>query len=56
MENQQQKIAAFEEAAKPLIKWLAENVHPHHTVIVTSTSAELLEGVVSFPTNEFLKD
>jgi hypothetical protein len=46
----------FEEAAKPLIKWLAENVHPHHTAIVTSNSAELLEGSMSFPTNEFLKD
>ncbi|MFT2797525.1 hypothetical protein [Serratia sp. N21D137] len=46
----------FEEAAKPLIKWLAENVHPHHTVIVTSTNAELLEGSMSFPTDEFLKD
>jgi hypothetical protein len=44
-------FASFEEAAKPLIKWLAENVHPHHTVIVTSTNAEL-----SFPTDEFLKD
>ncbi|OKP31710.1 hypothetical protein BSQ40_00355 [Serratia fonticola] len=47
---------SFEEAAKPLIKWLAENVHPHHTVIVTSTNAELLEGSMSFPTDEFLKD
>lgn len=47
---------SFEEAAKPLIKWLAENVHPHHTVIVTSTSAELLEGSMSFQTEEYLKD
>ncbi|WP_223497871.1 hypothetical protein [Serratia sp. JSRIV001] len=39
----------FEEAAKPLIKWLAENVHPHHTVIVTSTNAELLEGICHSP-------
>ena len=46
----------FEEAAKPLIKWLAENIHPHHTVIVTSTNADLLEGSMSFPTDEFLKD
>ncbi|WP_447885237.1 hypothetical protein [Serratia fonticola] len=51
-----QRRNGFEEAAKPLIKWLAENVHPHHTVIVTSTNAELLEGSMSFPTDEFLKD
>lgn len=51
-----QRPNGFEEAAKPLIKWLAENVHPHHTAIVTSNSAELLEGSMSFPTDEFLKD
>lgn len=39
-----EKLASFEESAKPLIKWLAENVHPHHTVIVTSTGAELMMG------------
>ena len=50
------KLASFEEASKPLIKWLAENVHPHHTVIVTSTGAELMMGEMSFPTEEFLKD
>ncbi|MGE4944095.1 hypothetical protein [Yersinia enterocolitica] len=37
-----EKQISFEEASKPLIKWLAENVHPHHTVIVTSTGAELI--------------
>lgn len=46
----------FEEAAKPLIKWLAESVHPHHTVIVTSTHAELLQGEHVVNTEEFLKD
>ncbi|HIF0144886.1 TPA: hypothetical protein ACXV43_004187, partial [Yersinia enterocolitica] len=51
-----EKQISFEEASKPLIKWLAENVHPHHTVIVTSTGAELMMGEMSFPTEEFLKD
>lgn len=51
-----QKQESFKEAAKPLIKWLAENVHPHHTAIVTSTGAELMMGEMSFPTEEFLKD
>ncbi|HDL6510464.1 TPA: hypothetical protein PXI76_002787 [Yersinia enterocolitica] len=54
MKNEKQ--ISFEEAAKPLIKWLAENVHPHHTVIVTSTGAELMMGEMTFPTEEFLKD
>ena len=36
---------AFEEAARPLIKYLAENYHPHVTAIITGTSGELLEGL-----------
>ncbi|NIG76770.1 hypothetical protein F3J34_24700 [Klebsiella sp. Ap-873] len=50
-----EKKVSFEEVAKPMIKWLAENVHPHHSVIVTSTHAELLEGQQSVSTEEFLK-
>jgi hypothetical protein len=46
----------FEEVAKPLIKFLAQKVHPHHTVVVTATGAELLEGEVSVQTDEFLVD
>jgi hypothetical protein len=53
MEDQKQ---TFEEAARPLIKWLAENVHPHHSVIVTSTNAELLSGEQVFTTEEYLLD
>jgi len=53
MEDKQQ---SFEEVTRPLIKWLAENVHPHHSVIVTSTHAELLEGQQVISTEEYLKD
>lgn len=35
----------FEELARPMIKYLCENYHPHVTVIITPTSAELLEGL-----------
>ena len=45
MTEEQQK--SFVEASRPLIKWLAENLHPHYMAIVTPTSAELLEGVCS---------
>ncbi|HHK8238746.1 TPA: hypothetical protein ACQVHK_005364, partial [Serratia marcescens] len=47
---------SFDEAAKPLIKWLAENVHPHHTAIVDQSSAELLMGLQRVATQEFVKD
>lgn len=55
-EMSKDKQKSFEAVAKPLINWLAENVHPHHTVIVTSTHAELLEGEIVVETEEFLKD
>ena len=42
MTEEQQE--SFKQAAMPLIQWLCENVHPHHTAVVTPTNAELLEG------------
>jgi len=36
-------------AAMPLIKYLNENHHPHVTAIVTSTSVELVEGLMNIP-------
>lgn len=47
---------SFELAVRPLMEWLAENVHPHHVVMVTATSAELLEGEKVYNTNDFLLD
>lgn len=35
----------FEELTRPVIKYLCENYHPHVTVIITPTSAELLGGL-----------
>jgi hypothetical protein len=51
--NDKQK--EFLEAAKPLIKWMNENCHPHHTIIVDHTHAELLESQMVVRTEEFLK-
>ena len=39
----------FDDACAPLMKWLCENHHPHITCIVTGTSSELLEGLISNP-------
>lgn len=44
------------EAAKPLIKWMCENCHPHCTAIVDDTTIELVEGIAIGNTEEFLKD
>ena len=39
--------AEFEEVARQLMKHMAEKYHPHHSAIVTSTNAELLQGEYS---------
>jgi hypothetical protein len=44
------------EAAKPLIKYLNENCCPHVTAIVDSQSVELVEGIMTSRTDEFLTD
>lgn len=46
----------LEELVRPLIKYLAENHHPHTHLIVDATTAELSEGVESLHTTEYLKD
>ncbi|MGK0740195.1 hypothetical protein ACSFCT_26265, partial [Yokenella regensburgei] len=52
----EQEIDEFAEASEPLIKWMAENVHPHHHVVVTSKSAELLESQRTHRAEKLLKD
>lgn len=47
---------SYEEVVAPLMQYLADHHHPHVTVIVTSTTAEMVEGLKSFNTNEFIKD
>lgn len=55
MKQEQQK--EFEELCRPVIKWLNENVHPHHRVIITTTGAELFEGQMCTPQIlDYIKD
>jgi len=47
----------FEELTKPILKYLCENYHPHVTVIITPTSAELLEGLKTIGyVDDFVRD
>jgi hypothetical protein len=46
----------FESVSRPVMKWLAENKNPHSTIIITSTTSELVEGVMSVNTYEYLVD
>lgn len=40
-------LEEFEEASRPLAKWLNENCHPHVMVVVTASSSELMEGIAN---------
>ncbi len=46
----------FEEVVKPVMEWLAKNKHPHTSIIIDATRAELVEGVETVITDEFLQD
>ena len=46
----------FEEAVKPLMKWLSENKNPHTYVIVSGVTSEMVGGVEVINTQEFLID
>jgi hypothetical protein len=37
----------FERVSEPLMRFLAENCHPHITVLVRHDSSVLLEGVIA---------
>lgn len=50
------ELEEFKEAAKPLIKWLNDNYHPHHIIIVEHDGAELLEGNMRIGCDDYLKD
>lgn len=55
-EDKVKHLDPFEQAVRPLMKYMAENQHPHTTVIVDSTSVQLLEGKQVYNTNEFIVD
>ena len=46
-ENGKQKVDEFEALTRPLMKYLCENHHPHVTIIITPTDAQLLYGQMS---------
>ena len=44
------------EAAKPLIRWINENCHPHVRVVVEWDGARATEDLAAVKTDEFIKD
>ena len=57
IQENKRKLEELKEVAKPLIKYLCENSHPHVTAIVTPTSVEVMEGIQAIPNIiEFIVD
>lgn len=52
----EQERQQFEAVVRPLIEWLNANCHPHVTVIVDNTSAELVEGIAAVRTRDYVRD
>jgi len=55
-QTKKQKQEKFEKVVRPLMKYLAENHHPHTSVYVTSSTAVLLEGQQCLSTDEYIID
>lgn len=51
----EQQRKEFETAVRPLMAFLGD-YHPHVKVVVDSVSAEFVEGVVMFRTEDYIKD
>ena len=46
----------FRVLSEELIKWISKNCHPHCSIIIDSTSAELVEGIYCAVTNKYILD
>ena len=58
LENEmtEQQRQEFEAVTRPVIEWLNANCHPHVTVVIEPTRAELSEGTIAYTTNDYLRD
>lgn len=52
----EQQRKEFEAVTRPVIEWLNNNCHPHVAAMIEPTSAELVEGVTYYPTNDYVRD
>lgn len=46
----------FEALVRPLIDFLNRKGHPHMRIIIDTTSAQIVEGVRCFHTEDYLRD
>jgi len=56
MKTQEQRRQEFIELVTPVMKWMAEELHPHTKIIIEANSAELVEGDIAYKNDEFIVD
>ncbi len=52
----EKQLKELEKLAKPLVKFLNENGHPHVHVTIDCNHIQLWEAVCGIPIHEFLED
>ena len=52
----EKQILEFETAMRPAIKYLNDRHNPHDKVIISTGSAELVCGELTFVTDDYIKD
>ncbi len=50
------KQEEFDTLVRPLIKYINDNHTAHTSIIITTSTAELLYGEIGFGTDEYIKD
>jgi hypothetical protein len=50
--KEEEDFKEFELLVRPLMEYLDTKHHPHVTIIITSTNAELVEGLMGVTNNE----
>lgn len=55
-ENTEKERQELLEAAKPLIKYLNENYHPHVMAVVDLTTVQVFECIMVNSTEEYIED
>ena len=53
---EKRKAEEFERLCRPLMRFLNEKAHPHCSITITHTSAELVEGLMALRTEEYVRD
>lgn len=56
MKLKEEQTNEMVELAKPLVKWMNDNLHPHTVIIIETNGVQLLEGIIGHPITEFIVD